>query len=556
LTATPLRATLRLAVVVRALLGITFAALACSCTRVDAPAAGGRHAWTQPGILRIAGYSDPDTLSPIIGNFQIDFDLAMFWGGFLFNYDDQNRLLPELATVEPTLANGGIARDGRTITYHLRRGVRWQDGVPFGADDVIFTWHAIMNPRTNVGDRTVYARIVAIDKRDDATIRVHLDRPYAPFVATFLTQGEIPIPVYPKHLLEHDADLNRVAFNSRPVGTGPFKVLEWHRGEKIRMVANPDYWRGPPKLKEVDYQAITDEQTIVTLLQTHAIDLWYNADAALYPSVKGIPDVRVLLTPFVWYNQLGFNTTHPPLDDVRVRRALAFGTDRQAIIDATSFGVNTRGDGDQPPGSWAYDPHVRGYAYAPQRAAALLDAAGWRRGPDGVRVNGGKRLSLDLATVAGQVTGGRVAVLLQSQWRKIGVELVVKTYASSLMFENAEAGGIVQGGKMDVAFTSWLNGVDPDDSMIVTCSARAPVAQNYYRFCDPVIDRYETVALTSYDRGVRKAAYARVQQRIVDDVPFLTLWFDRFFNVASVDLHGFRPAHAVTAFWNTWQYEI
>jgi peptide/nickel transport system substrate-binding protein len=543
------------------LASIVVATFAAGCTRVGESAAGPagtatRHSWTKPGILRIASAHDPDTLSPIIGNYQIDFDLAMFWGGFLFNFDDRNHLVPELATVEPTLANGGIARDGRTITYHLRRGVRWHDGAPFTADDVIFTWHAIMNPRTNVGDRTAYARITAIDKRDDATIVVHLDRKYAPFVDTFLNQGEIPIPVYPKHLLAKYPDLNRVPFNSAPVGTGPFKVLAWHRGEKIRLIANPDYWRGAPKLKEVDYFAVPDEQTIVSQLRSHEVDLWYDADSALYPSMKDIPGTRIFLTPFVWYSQIGINTTHPPLDDVRVRRALAFATDRRGIIAATSFGVNTVGDGDQPIGSWAYAAGLHGFRYDPAHAAALLESAGWHRGPDGIRVKDGKPLSFALATQSGTTMSSRVAVLLQSQWRAVGVDLIVKQYASSLMFANAGAGGIVQGGKMDLALTSWLNGVDPDDSMIVTCGARAPVAQNYYRFCDPAIDRYENVALTSYDPTVRKAAYANVQRLVVADVPFITLWFDRHLDVASDDLQNFRPAHAVTAFWNTWEYDI
>ncbi len=531
---------------------------ASGCTRVDVAhqQLGGRHPWTHPGVLRIASISDPDTLSPMVGNFQIDFDLAMFWGGFLFNYDDHNTLVPELATVEPTLANGGIARDGRSITYHLRRGVRWQDGVPFTADDVIFTWQAIMNPRTNVGDRTAYAHVTRIDKRDDATIVVHLDTRYAPFVATFLTQGEIPIPVYPKHLLAKYADLNRVPFNSAPIGTGPFKLLEWHRGEKIRMVANPDYWRGPPKLKEVDYEAVPSEQTIVNELRTHEIDLWYNASAALYPSIKQISDVRVDLTPFVEYSQVGFETIHPPLDDVRVRRALVMATDRQAIINAVSFGVESLGDGDQPRGSWAYDPHLHGFPFDPHRSAALLESAGWHRGSDGFRTKDGKRLALALAITTGYAIGQRVAVLLQSQWRAVGVDLIVKQYASSLMYANAGAGGIVQSGKMDVAVTSWSNGVDPDDSMIVTCAARAPAAQNYYRFCDPRIDTYENVALQSYDTATRKAAYDRVQELVVADVPFITLWFDRFVTVTSVDMRNFRPAHAVTAFWNTWEYEI
>ena len=542
--------------VTTALLALLTALVGVACSRVERSGSSGRHSWTEPGILRIASVSDPDTLSPLVGNFQIDFDLAMFWGGFLFNYSDKNELVPELALREPTLANHGIAPDGRTITYHLRKGVRWQDGPPFTAADVIFTWHAIMNPRNNVGDRSAYERITRIDAPDPFTIVVHLDRPYAPFVATFLTQGSIPIPVYPKHLLAQYPDLNRIAYNTAPVGTGPFKVLVWHRGGTIRMVANSTYWRGPPKLKEVDYRAIPDEQTIVTLLKTHEIDLWYNADSALYPLVKNISGTHVDLTPFTWYDQIGFNTVRPALHDVRVRQALAYATNRKAIVDATSFGVNTLGEGDQPDVSWAHNPNVRSYPYEPARANALFDAAGWHRAADGIRTRNGKRLTLEVATLAGETIGQRTAVLLQSQWRAVGVELIVKTYASGLMFATYGAGGIIQGGKMDLAYSGWLNGVDPDDSMIVTCAAIPPAGQNYYRYCNPTVDRLEQTALTHDERAVRRRAYERVQRIIVDEVPFLTLSFNRQMSVVSNDLHNYRPAHAVTAFWNTWDYTI
>ena len=97
---------------------------------------GARHSWTRPGILRLASLSDPDNLSPLVGSSQIDVDISMFWAGYLFNYDDKNEVVPELATELPTLANEGISGDGRTITYHLRKGVTWHDGAPFGADDV------------------------------------------------------------------------------------------------------------------------------------------------------------------------------------------------------------------------------------------------------------------------------------------------------------------------------------------------------------------------------------------------------------------------------------
>ncbi|HTD33104.1 MAG TPA: ABC transporter substrate-binding protein, partial [Candidatus Elarobacter sp.] len=259
-------------------LAVALAIALSACTRVattqsgpngESAGAGQRHPWTRPGILRIASLSDPDTLSPLVGSFQVDVDLSMFWAGYLFNVDDQNRAVPELATAVPTLANGGISRDGRTITYHLRKGVTWQDGAPFGSDDVKFTWQQVMNPNNDVGGRQGYDLVASIDTPDPQTAVVHLKHAFAPFVNTFFTMGSTPFPVYPKHLLAKYPDLNRIPFNSKPVGTGPFIVQEWHRGQTLRMTANPHYWRGAPKLKEIQYRVIPDENTLATSVKTH-----------------------------------------------------------------------------------------------------------------------------------------------------------------------------------------------------------------------------------------------------------------------------------------------
>src|SRR5579863_2144884 len=128
-----------------------------ACTKVGTNTGLGHgNPWTIPGVLRIAGVSNPDNLNPLLGEQQTEVDLSMFWAGYLFNWSDQNQWVPELATEVPTTKNGGISKDGLTITYHLRKGVTWQDGAPFSADDVIFTWHAVMNPNNNVQTRTGY----------------------------------------------------------------------------------------------------------------------------------------------------------------------------------------------------------------------------------------------------------------------------------------------------------------------------------------------------------------------------------------------------------------
>lgn len=518
--------------------------------------AGGGNPWTQHGVLRMANLQEPDSLNPVVGNQQIDSDLAMFWGGFFFNWSDRNQYVPELATEVPTLQNGGISKDGRTITYHLRRGVTWHDGAPFDARDVVFTWHAIMSKANNIPSTVGFDLITAIDVPDPYTLHVHLKESWAPFVATFFNQSGTPYPVLPAHILAKYPNINRVPYNAQPVGTGPFIVQRWQRGSKIVFDANPHYWRGAPKLKRIEYDPVPNENTIVTLLQSHEIDLEYNGASAIWEQLKSIPGTRAELTDFNQFGQLALNTKSPILGDVRVRQALWYALDSPGMIERVSHGVNVPGYTDQPPFSWAYDAHATHHPYDPAKARQLLDAAGWKTGADGIRTKDGTRLALTLAGVSGSATGNAVDVLVQRYWKDVGIDVQVKNYTTSLFFATYGAGGILQTGKFDGAFFSWVGGTDPDDSTFTMCNQFPPAGQNVYSYCNAALDAAEKAALASNDRAVRIKAYATVQSILTDQVPFIVVWFNRRISVQNTDLKNFKPAHAVTPFWNTWEWEI
>jgi len=536
---------------------LTALALSVACTRVGTgPAQTGGNAWTKADILRIVNLSEPDNMNPVVGNQQVDTDLSYFWGGYFFEWNDRDEFVPDLVTGVPTLANGGISKDGKTIVYHLRTGVKWHDGAPFGADDVIFTWHAIMNKRNNVPSTVGYDLITSIERKDPQTLVVHLKEPYAPFVATFFGPSGTPYPVLPAHLLAKYPDINRIDYNSKPIGTGPFVVDHWQRGSKIVFRANPKYWRGAPKLREIWYTPIPNENTIVTLLRSHEADLEYNATTRNYPQFLGIGGTRVQLTDFTQFGQIGLNLRTPNLVDVRVRRALWHAIDIKRLIHDVAHDVNVPGYSDQPRFSWAYDPNVTRYDYDPAAARKLLDAAGWRPGSDGIRVKNGQRLQLAFANVAGSATGDAVAVIVQRDWHDVGVDLIVKNYTSSLFLATYGAGGIVQSGKFDAAFFSWIAGVDPDDSTLWMCDQIPPAGQNAYRFCDPRVDAAERVALTSNDRATRKAAYFTIQSILADQVPAIITWYNRRISVLNTDLTNYRPAHAVSSFWNSYAWKI
>lgn len=534
-----------------------FAASAIAgCSRV-ATDAGGRadHAWTRPGVLRWGEYSEPDTLNPMLSSLQVTVEESMLWAGYLFEYDDRGELVPDLATEVPTVADGGISADGRSITYHLRRGVRWQDGAPFSADDVIFSWRAVMDPRNDVPSRGGYELVDRIDKVDDHTIVVRLRRPYAPFVSTFFSMAAFTYAVLPAHLLR-GADLNHAAFNTMPVGTGPFRVVEYRHGDHLKLVANPAYWRGKPKLDEVIISYVGDQNTLVTQLRTHEIDFATNLSLSRVPDLAGIDGIDVFGIPFTYYTYVGFNTEHPPLDDVRIRRALTLGTDRPAIIADVTHGFALAAEGDQPPFSWAHSPQRLQPAYDPLAAGQLLDAAGWRMDKDGVRRFRGRPLELVVASTAGSTSYRDVEEIMQQEWRRLGVVLVVKNAPDSVLYAPAADGGVLASGAFDVMVQGWFNGVDPDDSGTFSCADRAPAGDDYTRLCDPRIDAAERRALSTYDPAERARDYVLIQRQIAQDRPMIFLWYAKRVDAANVDLRGYRPAHAVTTLWNTWDWSI
>jgi peptide/nickel transport system substrate-binding protein len=535
---------------------IVFGLALAGCSRVDhgVPIAhGSGHPWTVHGVLRIVDTRQPDNLNPLLSFGQVATDLSMFWAAYLFRWNDRNELVPELATEVPTQTNGGISADGLTITYHLRQGVHWQDGAPFSADDVIFTWRQVMNPRNNVQSRIGYDAISRIDKLDRSTIAIRLRRPFAPFVETFFSMADATYCILPEHLLEGVADINHAPYNNLPIGTGPFRVVEDDKAGEIRMQANPSYWRGPPRLREVIYRTVPDDNTVLIQLQTHEADFWMAAPIIHARALAAIGGITIYRIPFTAFESLDFNTEHPMVHDPRVRRALHYALNIDAIAAALAGGNVLRAPSDQPPFLWAFNSRLRRYPYDPALAARTLDAAGWRTGRDGYRYKDGQRLELELVSAIGSMLGSSIDLLVQRDWKAIGVQVDIKHYPTDLL---GSSDGIYRTGKFDLFFDSWSNGVDPDDSQIFMCDERPPSGANYFRFCDTQLDAAERTALSVYERARRKPAYDAIQTILAADDPIIVLWFDIRQDVANSDLTGYRPAHAVTTFWNPWEWSI
>ena len=526
-----------------------------ACTRVAGGGEGPSHnPWTVPGTLRVAISSAPNTLNTLLGTQQIEVMVLGFAMDPLIATDPEGHDHPILAATVPTLENGGISRDGLTITYHLRHGVKWQDGAPFSSHDVQFTFRAIMNPDTLVGTRHGYDEIARVETPDAYTAVFRLKRRFAPAVHTFFAHSDSVYYILPAHLLEKYHDLNRIPFNSLPVGTGPFKVLRWLRGDRIEYVANDNYFLGRPKLRRVVIRIVPDENTIVDEMRAHEVDWFSQASPRVYPQIKLIPGYSIRLVPTNANDAIIFNTAHPPFDDARVRRAVGLAIDKPVISRDVTYGTTIPAGEDLPDFMWAANPQAGWRTRDLPRAKALLEAAGWHVGPGGIRVKNGKPLDAGLAFRTDSITDRNRGVLIASMLRDAGFNISLKGYTTALLY-GPPGSGILADGKYDAALETWYAGIDPDNSTQMLCDQFPPHGLNWARYCNPKMDAAQHDALDNYDRARRKADYATIESLLATDAPFVYLWWPRQIEAVNTDLQNFRP-NGLVENWNAWTWSI
>ena len=511
-------------------------ALAFGCTHAGERAASR----SQLVFSGLAG--EPDNLNPAFSNLSDELNFSHLYMSYLVEDDARGNPVPEIASAVPSLENGGISRDQKTIVYRLRPNVRWQDGAPLTARDVVFSYAAIVNPRNNVATRAGYAEVAAIRARDERTVVVRLRHPFSPFVQYFF--GPMGVgALMPEHLLRGVADLNHAAYNERPVGSGPYRVVRWEHGDRIVLAANPLYWRGKPRISELVYRIIPDPNTRLEQLSTGEADAYFDVDPLLLPQARAIAGARIALTPVNDMHVLRFNVRDPALADVRVRRAISMAIDRRTLIAAATHGSGLLVNADQPVGGWAYDPHVPGVPYDPAAARRFLSR---------------RSLSLTLAISPSVVNGSAlVAAIVQENLRAAGVHVTIKQYPGNMMYGPAAGSGVLAGGRYQLAYDAWwVLGSDPDDSWNFGCDQIPPAGLNYSFWCDGTADAAMNAARATVDRSRRTAQYAIVQRAVARDLPVFVLWQVRLPDAYRTYVRGIAPPTGGSTFWNAWSWSL
>ncbi|TAM74784.1 peptide ABC transporter substrate-binding protein [bacterium] len=507
---------------------------------------------TEAGVVHFNLAADPTSLDPLFAvqdAASVDQEVARLCFEPFFDIDPNGRRIPELLREIPTRANGGISRDGQSITYRLRPGVRWQDGVAVTSRDVVFTLHAIMDPRNPVRSRAGYGLIDSATALDARTVVFHLRHRWAPAVETLFSYGSVPEYVLPAHVLAPLGPLLHAPFSASPVCDGPYVLQSWRRGDRLTYIANEHYWRGAPRIKQLVVRIVPDPGTNFTMLQAGASD-WNLIAPAQQPALAGVSGLRYAFAPLALVAGVAINLTHAPLDDIRVRRALAAAIDRATISKKITLGRYPVTDSDQPQLSWAYDPHAKLPAYDPAAASRLLEKAGWHRGSDGIRSRDGKPLTLTYVQFPESTTGVRAATAIQLDLRAVGVDVQIKSVSNAQLFLPKSEGGLLAAGDFDLAYVPWPMGADPDDSVMLTCNGPS----NYMRYCNRRVDALERDALSTYDQVARKRDYERIQEIVAHDVPVIYLFNPTYVYAYRDRLRNFAPS-GFSPTWNAWRWE-
>lgn len=492
-------------------------------------------------VLNLATNADP-TLNPWAPGAVIESNLI---NTILF--EQLTRYSPEDLTPSPMLATSWHAEDdGLAWVFELREGVVWSDGDPFDAADVEFTFNdVVLNPDLGAQSASQFSSIDRVEVIDEHTVRFVLKEPFSAlpyYLASFA--GILPVHV----LGEAENPLQVAEFNKGiPVTTGPYKVAEFVPGSYVRLVPNELYWAGQPKLAGMVFRIIPDLNTQVAEAMAGQLDIVTRLSPQNVQGIESTGALEVLRQSQNLFFFVAPNFDDERLADPRVRQAMVMAIDREAMIQAILSGYGEVASGPVAPMLGAlFNGDVQKYPFDPEAAAALLDEAGWTLGPDGVRQKDGERLSFYMPT--GQFGDLVPATLLvQQYWQDVGIEVDVQ-----VMEWNAYIQDVVLGRNYDLTLAWWSMPPTADVAPYFACSA-AHTGNNIPNYCNEDLDAIMDEGRAALTLEQQIDAYARMQELLAEELPYLYLWWPDILTAKSVRLQGFPEINANAAF--QWSFD-
>lgn len=439
--------------------------------------------------------------------------------------------------IEPSLAESWeVSEDGLTITFHLRKGVKWHDGEPFTSQDCLFTYKFVTDPDTPTPYAADLMEIEKAEAPDPYTFRVKYKRPFSRALYAWLGN------IVPKHLLEgvavRDSSLAR-----HPIGTGPYKFVGWKAGSSIELKSNPDYFFGRPYLDRYIIKIIPDTATMFLELKAGNIDQM-GLTPIQYSRQTQSPEFKARFNKYRYqassYLYLGYNLRNALFKDKRVRLALSHAINREEIIDGVLMGFGRPAIGGFKPGTWAFNSKIKPIPFDQAKARQLLAEAGWQdTDEDGVLDKDGIPFAFTIVTNQGNSQRLKTAIIIQERFKQIGVKVKIRAVEWSALLKE-----FIDKQNFEATIMGWTLPADPDPNAVWHSSKAEPGGLNFVGFKNKEVDRLILSARETFDREKRRAAYFRFQEIIHEEQPYSFIYVPDALPVVTTRIHGIQPAPA------------
>lgn len=424
----------------------------------------------------------------------------------LVRYDKKGNIVPRLAERWET------SEDGLTWTFYLRQNAKWHDGTPVKASEIKYNYDRIKDPNTAAPRAADLAAIKSIDAPDDYTVVFHLEEPFAAFIDKCLLVNPALI-AQPAALEEYGKD-----FSNKPVGSGPYKLVEWVPGEKVVLEANEDFYLGAPATKKVVFKIIPDVMTAMIELEEGQIDMLLNVPQSELSRFKEVDSIELLKAEDYNVSWLFLNVNKSPFDDIKVRKALAHSIDRDTIYETLISDIGVKADGTLPTISWAYEKDTEDYNYDPELSKTLLKEAGWEdKDGDGFVEKNGKKLTVEINAYTREPEN-QVLEAVQNYFKKAGIDAKLnigeKAAFTEKMLKKTEYG----------TYTLRISQDNPEPVLFIELifHSKGSFCLNNYK--NEKVDQLLEEARRITDMEKRKELYSEAQKLIKEDYPMIPLF--------------------------------
>lgn len=461
-------------------------------------------------LVSCSGHPDPNTLVMIIEASPTNLDPRVGTdayseriAGLIF---DSLVRKDEHFALHPWVAERWETPDPQTYVFQLRKNIHFHDGRPLTARDVKWTLDSLLNKTVVSLRAAAYRHVSAVEAPDDSTVIIRLSEPDAT-VLWSLSDGAFGIVPYG----------SGKELASQPVGSGPFRFVRQEPDREVVLERNNAYWATPARVERIRLAVVPDMTTRALELRKGSADLTppNSLTADLANTLRHERNLEVVKETGTGLVYLAFNLRDPILKDVRVRQAMAYAIDREIMLRALFGGYGQLADSLLPPQHWAYSNDVAHYEHSPEKANALLDAAGFARGPDGIRFH----LTMKTST---EETARLQAAVLQQQLREVGIALDIRTFEFGTFYSD------ITKGAFQLYSLRWVGGTnqDPDIFEYVFYSGSFPPKRaNRGYYSNPEADRLIDEGRTTVDQAKRKQIYAELQRILARDLPYIDFWY-------------------------------